>query len=99
MDNNLSQGIARTSSPKEILVIKFEESLIEMTKDQLDLAIKKLNFLCLNFDPYSNYVSTEVENILSEYQLTDYISNPFEFTNIVLQILDKTENTIKSRVH
>jgi hypothetical protein len=99
MDNNHSQSLAQTSSPKEILVQSFEENLKAMTKQQLDLAIKKLNFLCLNFDPYSDHISTEVENILSEYKLSDYISNPFEFTNIVLQILDKTENTIKSRVH
>ena len=81
------------------LVKTFQNSLVHMDQTKLDLTIKKLNFLCLNFDPYSLTMSTEVENIINEYKLLAFTTNPFHFTNIVLQILDKTENEIKSRVH
>ena len=67
---------------------------------ELKLAHTKLNFLCINFDPYAaDEKSNEVENILNEFKLNDFIANPFEFTNIVLQILDKLDNEIKNRKH
>jgi hypothetical protein len=99
MNNNHSHSPIKTHSPKEILIQNYEKDLKEMTSAELNLAIQKLNFLCLNFDPYSGHMITEVENIISEYRLAEYTSNPFEFTNLVLQILDRTENLIKSRAH
>lgn len=100
MKNNLSGSQQLQSfGSKEQLVKNFETSIKSMDSKALKMVIKKLNFLCLNFDPYSEHMSTEVENIINEYDLTPYTSNPFEFTNVVLQILDKTENIIKSRVH
>jgi hypothetical protein len=85
-------------SSRQCLVLNFENKLKEMSKNELDLVIKKLNFLCHNFDPYDDHKSTEVENIISEFELDEFTSNPFEFTNVLLQILDKTENNIKTRV-
>ena len=100
MKKNLSETQQLQSlDSRQYLIKSFEQSLQSMDVKSLDMVIKKLNFLCLNFDPYSDFKSTEVENIITEYNLEPYCSNPFEFTNIVLQILDKTENFIKSRVH
>jgi hypothetical protein len=84
---------------KEDHLHQFEEHIKSLGKKNLDLTIKKLNFLCLHFDPYALERTTEAENIINEYELDQFCSNPFEFTNIVLQMLDKTENLIKSREH
>ncbi len=84
---------------KKELIENFQIKLENLNKEQLDLMVKKLNFLCLNYDPYQLDMGQEVENIINEYELSSFTSNPFEFTNILLQMLDKTENTIKSRVH
>lgn len=60
----------------------------------------KLNYLCINFDPYDSMeMSSEIENIITEFKLNEFLSNPFEFTNVVLQILDKLDNEIKARKH
>lgn len=68
-------------------------SLADLEKVQM-----KLNYLCINYDPYENLeLSNELENIINEFELNDFLGNPFEFTNIVLQILDKLENEIKTR--
>ena len=78
---------------------QFEEQINKLGKKSLDLLVKKLNYLCLDFDPYALEMSTEAQNIINEFQLDQFIYNPFEFTNVVLQMLDKTENLIKSREH
>lgn len=80
------------------LIDRFEIYINKLGKKELDLVITKLNFLCLHFDPYDQNPTIEVENILNEYELENFISNPFEFTNIVLQMLDRTDNLKKSRV-
>lgn len=80
-------------------LLRFEEYINKLGKKNLDLVIKKLNYLCLDFDPFELHRSNEAENILAEYELEQFCSNPFEFTNVVLQMLDKTENLIKSREH
>lgn len=77
----------------------FEEYINKLGKKELELVIKKLNYLCLDFDPYLMEKSTDVENTLNEFELNSFCSNPFKFTNILLQMLDKTENLIKSREH
>lgn len=77
----------------------FEEYINKLGKKNLDLVIKKLNYLCLDFDPYQLDRSQEVQNIIDEFELEHFCSNPFDFTNTVLQMMDKTENLIKSREH
>lgn len=81
------------------LINRFEQHINKLGKKELDLVIKKLNYVCLNFDPYGQEPTTEVENIMNDYELTQFMSNPFDFTNILLQMLDKTDNLKKSRVH
>ncbi len=95
--SKLSPGISDLSQ-RQTLVLDFENMLKNMESGQLDIVIKKLNFLCHNFDPYDDHMGVEVENIINEFGLEDFTSNPFEFTNVLLQILDKTENIIKTRV-
>lgn len=57
----------------------------------------------MEFDPYqAEEASQTVANILEEFSLNEYISNPFDFTNIVLRLLDIAEEKVKnnsSKVH
>lgn len=67
--------------------------------DGLKLCQKKLNFLCLEFDPFNaDELTIEEENILDEYNLRETIKNPFEFTNVILQMLDIVEGEQKKRL-
>jgi hypothetical protein len=78
---------------------RFEDHIKSLGRKNLDLVLKKLNFLCLDFDPYSDGMSQEAENLIEEFELSSYCSNPFDFTNVILQMLDKVENLKKSREH
>tara|TARA_B100000674_G_C37695346_1_gene847979 strand:- start:431 stop:799 length:369 start_codon:yes stop_codon:yes gene_type:complete len=89
-----------SSSESTQLVQKFASHVSTLGKKELELTQKKLQFLCLEFDPYqSDDLSSEEENIIHEYELENSLGNPFEFTNIVLQMLDTLETEIKSRSH
>lgn len=78
----------------------FQDHLAKLGRKELSLVQKKLNYLCLEFDPYNDTELTDEEsNIIEEYELSDYVGNPFAFTNIVLQMLDMLEAEIKSRSH
>lgn len=94
------QAIKSTSSTQNgssNFLDNFRNEIENFGPESLELVIKKLNYLCLEFDPYqTDELQTTVENILEEFSLTEYISNPFEFTNIVLQLLDITEEKIKN---
>ncbi|MBC74931.1 MAG: hypothetical protein CME64_02860 [Halobacteriovoraceae bacterium] len=95
----LSNNADSTKDSAE-LVQKFKKHVSGLGKKELELTQKKLQYLCLEFDPYqSDDLSNEEENIINEYELENSLSNPFEFTNIVLQMLDALETEIKSRSH
>ncbi|MEX0798246.1 MAG: hypothetical protein WD025_02310 [Bacteriovoracaceae bacterium] len=82
------------------LLEKFKARISKYGRKELDLVNKKLNFLCLEFDPYNDLErSQEEQNIIDEYELNDSLNNPFNFTNIILQMLDALETEIKSRSH
>lgn len=100
MENRSKLGIpSQGVNNRQDLINRFEQHINQLGKKELDLVIKKLNFVCLNFDPYEQEPTTEVENIMIDYELNEFMTNPFDFTNIVLQMLDKTDNLKKSREH
>lgn len=93
--NNQNSEAAMPESLKD-----FREHLTRLGKKELALVQKKLNYLCLEFDPYNDAeLSPEEQNIIEEYELSDYVGNPFAFTNVVLQMMDMLETEIKSRSH
>jgi hypothetical protein len=88
-NNNLSQYI-----------VNFRNEISSKSRDGLKTVGKKLNYLCLNLDPYNCLdLKQEEENIINEFELKEYLSNPFRFTNILLQLLDLVEAELKSRSH
>lgn len=83
------------------LIFNFEKNLNEITLEQCKINYKKLSYLCHHYDPYdqSDIENTEVKNILNSTGLSEYIANPFEYTNLLLQMMDKSETKIKSLEH
>ena len=76
----------------------FETKLKNNSVEKLQQKHLKLSFLCEHFNPYDTQeLSVEVENILNEFELMKFIHNPFDFTNIVLRMLDQLDNQIKSK--
>jgi hypothetical protein len=100
MDKQNISGNEFSPEKQEEVVNFFTNELSLLSKKSIENIQKKLNFLCLELDPYNALeLSTEEENILEEFQLKDYLSNPFEFTNIVLQLLNMTELELKKRLN
>lgn len=96
--NNLSE--IESPVDQNSLVTNFKNEIQKLSLKSLNLTAKKLNFLALELDPYDSMERPiEVENILTEYKLHDFLNNPFTFTNIVLQLLDTVETEIKTRSH
>lgn len=81
------------------LIAKLKSSSVK----ELNLTLKKLNYVCENFDPFDFLnQDTETENILVEFELNQFETNPFDFTKVVLQLIDTIEslkNNSNKRVH
>lgn len=58
--------------------------------------MKKLKFLGLNFDPFAPEVSEECQQIMNNLGLTEHLKNPYQATNILLRLLDKTEDRVNN---
>jgi hypothetical protein len=56
----------------------------------------KLDYLALNFDPYSKAVTKEIGNYLDEFELTQYQNDPFKLTNQILTLLDIVNTQIEN---
>lgn len=94
MENLHQNSIEQKSEIINEIITDFSKKSLKSLK----LEQTKLNYLCINFDPYDNLdMPTEIENIINEYKLNSFLNNPFEFTNVLLQILDKLEQAIKSK--
>ncbi len=98
-------SLQKQSSPKatrttESYVASFQQFLEKMTKtSEVELLMKKLKFLGMNYDPFSSEASPECQQVMERLQLTPHLSNPYQATNLILRLLDLTEerlNKLKS---
>lgn len=81
-------------------ISNFETTIESMGKEGLEKLTKKLNILCHSYNPYDNLDLTQVEkNIIEELNLEHHLEDPFHFTNLVLQMMDKVENKLKQKIH
>lgn len=88
------QGEAVTT---EDFVASFAETIGEMTDVlEVELLMKKLQFLGLNYDPFSGDATGECQQIMENLGLTTHLQDPFKATNILLRLLDQTEARIKT---
>jgi hypothetical protein len=63
--------------------------------ETLKLHQQRLQFLAQNFDPFSGDPAGECAQIVALYELEATLSNPFEFTNALLLMLDAVEDALK----
>ncbi len=75
----------------------FEKNLIHETDfAKVDILMKQLQFLGSNFDPFGAEISGECQAIMDKLDLTMHFRNPYLATNILLRLLDKTEERLNS---
>jgi len=78
----------------------FENEIEKLNLENLKTVLKKLNFLSFEVDPYDvSSLKAEEENILNEFKLSDSLTNPFEYTNKVLMMIDLVESKINIKYH
>ena len=96
--NSLQKQIdLKVTNSHEDYVVSFEKTLLEIKSVvEIELIMKKLQFLGLNFDPFQNEVGSECEQIMNQLKITEHMKNPYLATNILLRLLDKTEERINN---
>jgi hypothetical protein len=96
--NSLQKQIdLKVTNSHEDYVVSFEKTLLEIKSVvEVELIMKKLQFLGLNFDPFQNEVGSECEQIMNQLKIADHMKNPYLATNILLRLLDKTEERINN---
>lgn len=63
---------------------------------EVELLMKKLQFLGLNFDPFQDEIGNECGQIMDQLGLREHLTNPYLATNILLRLLDKTEERLNN---
>ena len=92
----MKQALSSTQETPENFVQKFESQLGAMGVLEAELTMTKLKFLGLNFDPFNPEVTAECQQIMENLDLTDHLKNPYLATNILLRLLDKTEERVNN---
>lgn len=96
ISNQKNTNAAAPVSHEEFLS-SFEKNLLVQTDfAKVDLLMKQLQFLGSNFDPFGAEVSGECQAIMERLDLTPHFRNPYLATNILLRLLDKTEERLNS---
>ncbi len=91
----LNTGIS--ADTHETFLVTFEKNLLTANDVlEVELLMKKLQFLGINFDPFQNESSTECIEIMDQLGLTIHMQNPYLATNILLRLLDKTEERLNN---
>ncbi len=81
----------------ENFVFTFEKNLQNMHDVfEVELLMKKLQFIGLNFDPFAEEVPSECLAAMDSLALTKHLTNPYLATNILLRLLDKTEERLNN---
>lgn len=96
--NSLQKQASTEGLPShETFLVTFEKNLL-MMKDvlEVELLMKKLQYLGLNFDPFQGETGNECGQIMEQLGLTDHFRNPYLATNILLRLLDKTEERLNN---
>lgn len=89
--NSLQKQTEISGDSPENYVASFEKNLIGLVLvTEVELLMKKLQFLGMNYDPFGE-INAECQQIIDNLNLTIHLQNPYLATNILLRLLDKTE--------
>ncbi len=96
MNSLQKQTDEKLSETPEHFVTEFEKTLLVTGLSDAEMTMKKLKFLGLNFDPFALEVTSECQQIMDSLGLTHHLKNPYLATNILLRLLDKTEERVNN---
>lgn len=97
MISNQKNTLTTSEMTPESFVVSFEKNLLNETDfAAVEMLMKKLQFLGSNFDPFGAETSLECQVIMDTLHLTTHLQNPYLATNILLRLLDKTEERLNS---
>ncbi len=96
MNSLLKNTPAAATETPENFVLEFEKNLMAKGLIEAELTMTKLKYLGLNFDPFHNEVTSECQQIMENLGLTEHLKNPYLATNILLRLLDKTEERVNN---
>ena len=78
--------------------LNFTNEIEKLDLAELKVTLKKLNFLSFQIDPYNlEEMAPEESELIKAFDLTQFLGNPFEFTNILLKMIDTTEALINKK--
>ncbi len=73
----------------------FEKKLVSFSAHtEVETLYKKLQFLGLNFDPFQGEAEGECKEVMRDLGLEDQLRNPYQATNLLLRLLDLTEERL-----
>ncbi|HXH32185.1 MAG TPA: hypothetical protein VNJ01_15375 [Bacteriovoracaceae bacterium] len=86
---------ANAENSHQSVVVTYEKNLQAMSDvSDVEILLKKLQYLGLNFDPFGAENTSECQQIMDDLGLSEHLKNPYLATNILLSLLDKTEERI-----
>jgi hypothetical protein len=95
MNSLQNQAPQQAIQTPEAYVAAFEKTLALMSEiAEVELVMKKLKYLGLNYDPFGPETSSECRQVMDNLGLTQHLANPYLATNILLRLLDKTEEQL-----
>jgi len=95
--NSLQKNTTIPGSKLEDYCSSFEAKLDQMNEfSEVEKLLLKLQFLGNNYDPFFGRPEDECQQIVENLNLTPHLQNPYEATNIILRLLDKTEERLNA---
>ncbi|WPU64244.1 hypothetical protein [Peredibacter starrii] len=96
--NSLQKQTAKSvQDSHETFLVTFETNLLKMQDAvEVELLMKKLQYLGINFDPFQSEIESVCSQIMDQLGLTTHMKNPYLATNILLRLLDKTEERLNN---
>jgi len=92
--------LPQSVTSSEDYVSHFETLISKMTgASDVEIIMKKLKFLGLNFDPFGAEISSECSLLMEDVGLNQFLNNPYQLTNILLRLLDITEERLNNLKH
>ncbi|MBA2405694.1 MAG: hypothetical protein H0V66_13035 [Bdellovibrionales bacterium] len=96
MNSTIKQTVPGDSETPENFVLEFEKMLLATGLLEAELIMTKLKYLGHHFDPFNPEVTSECQQIMDNLKLTEHLKNPYLATNILLRLLDKTEEQVNN---
>lgn len=96
MNSLLKQTINDAPETPEDFVMEFEKKMLAYGILEAELIMTKLKFLGVNYDPFNPEVTSECQQIMDNLGLAVHLQNPYLATNILLRLLDKTEERVNN---